>query len=152
MDRRESIIRWGQRERWGSLKNRTEQQKRAMEGSVEEFNLGRDLTEILLTETWKVKYKKANLIWNKLSGGPCNHLGEKDDSSVSGKSGSDSKESVCDVGDQGSTPGSGRLSGEGNGNPLQYCCLENPMDRGAWRALWVHRVSKSRTQPEWLTH
>ena len=41
-----------------------------------------------------------------------------------------------------SIPGSGRSPGEGNGNPLQYSCLENPMDRGAWRAT-VHRVAKS---------
>ena len=45
--------------------------------------------------------------------------------------GSDGKESACNVGDPGSTPGSGRFPGEGNGNPLQYSCLENPMDRGA---------------------
>ena len=43
--------------------------------------------------------------------------------------GSDSKESACDVGDLGSIPGSGRSPGEGNGNPLQYSRLENPMDR-----------------------
>ena len=48
--------------------------------------------------------------------------------------GSDGKESACDVGDQGSIPGSGRYPGEGHGNPLQYSCLENPMDRGAWQA------------------
>ena len=42
------------------------------------------------------------------------------------------KASVYNVGDQGSIPGSGRSAGEGNGNPLQYYCLENPMDRGAW--------------------
>ena len=46
--------------------------------------------------------------------------------------GSDSKVSVYNVGDPASIPGSGRLSGEGNGNPFQYYCLENPMDRGAW--------------------
>ena len=46
--------------------------------------------------------------------------------------GSDSKESACYSRDRGSIPGSGRSSGEGNGNPLQYSCLENPMDRGAW--------------------
>ena len=45
--------------------------------------------------------------------------------------GSDSKESAYNVGDPGSIPGSGRSSGEGNGTPLQYSCLENPMDRGA---------------------
>ena len=46
--------------------------------------------------------------------------------------GSDRKASVYNAGDLGSIPGSGRSTGEGNGNPLQYCCLENPMDRGAW--------------------
>ena len=46
--------------------------------------------------------------------------------------GSDSKASVYNAGDRGSIPGSGRSPGEGNGNPLQYYCLENPMDRGAW--------------------
>ena len=46
--------------------------------------------------------------------------------------GSDSKVSACDAGDQGSIPGLGRSPGEGNGNPLQYSCLENPMDEGAW--------------------
>ena len=58
--------------------------------------------------------------------------------------GSDSKESACNAGDPGSIPGSGRSPGEGNGKPLQYSCLENPMDRGAWQAT-VHRVTKSRT-------
>ena len=46
--------------------------------------------------------------------------------------------------DAGSIPGLGRSPGEGNGNPLQYSCLENPMDKGAWQAT-VHRVTKSRT-------
>ena len=55
---------------------------------------------------------------------------------------SNSKESACDVGDTGSIPGSGRSSGEGNGNPLQYSCLENPVDRGVWWAT-VHGVAKS---------
>ena len=55
--------------------------------------------------------------------------------------GSDSKESACKTGD----PGTRISSREGNGYPLQYPCLENPMDRGAWRAM-VHRVTKSRTQ------
>ena len=54
---------------------------------------------------------------------------------------SDGKESVCNAGDPGLIPGWGRSSGEGNGNPLQYSCLGNPMDRGAWRAA-VHRVAK----------
>ena len=58
--------------------------------------------------------------------------------------GSDDKASAYNVGDPGSIPGMGRSSGERNGNPLQYSCLENPMDRGAWEAT-VHGVTKSRT-------
>ena len=50
---------------------------------------------------------------------------------------------ACNAGDLGSIPGSGRFPGGGNGNPLQYCCLENPTDRGAWRAT-VHGVAKGR--------
>ena len=46
--------------------------------------------------------------------------------------GLDSKASAYNIGDPGSIPGSGRSPGEGYGNPLQYSCLENPMDRGAW--------------------
>ena len=49
--------------------------------------------------------------------------------------GSDGKESACNAGDLGSIPGSGRSPRKGNGNPLQYSCLENPMDRGAWWAI-----------------
>ena len=48
--------------------------------------------------------------------------------------GSDSKESTCSAGDLGSIPGLGRSPGGGHGNPFQYSCLENPMDRAAWRA------------------
>ena len=59
--------------------------------------------------------------------------------------GSDSKESTCTVGDPSSIPGLGRSPGGGHGNPLQYSCLENPMDRGAQRAT-VHRVAKCQTQ------
>ena len=58
--------------------------------------------------------------------------------------GSDGEESVCDAGAAGLIPGSGRSPGEGNGYPLQYSFLENPMDRGAWQAT-VHGVAKSRT-------
>ena len=53
------------------------------------------------------------------------------------------KESARNAGDPGSIPGSGRASGEGNRNPLQYSCLENPMDRGAWWVA-VHGVTKGR--------
>ena len=65
--------------------------------------------------------------------------------------GSDSKESACNLGDLGSTPGWGRSLEEGNGNPLQYSCLENSMDRlqsvlyeGAWQTT-VHGVAESQT-------
>ena len=53
-----------------------------------------------------------------------------------------SKESACNAGDKGSVPELGRSPGEGNGNPLQYSCLEISMDRGAWQAT-VHGVTKS---------
>ena len=59
--------------------------------------------------------------------------------------GSDGKASAYNARDLGSIPGSGRSSGEGNHNPLQYSCLENPMDGGAWWAI-VHGVAKSRTR------
>ena len=60
-------------------------------------------------------------------------------------SGSALKESTYNAGDEGSVPGSGRSPGEGNGNPLQYSYLENPMDREAWWAT-VHGVTKSQTR------
>ena len=58
--------------------------------------------------------------------------------------GSDAKESACNAGDLGSIPGLRRSSGEGNGNPVQYSCLENSTDRGACWAT-VHGVAKSQT-------
>ena len=58
--------------------------------------------------------------------------------------GSVSKESACNVGDLGLIPGLGRFPGGGHGNPLQYCCLENFMDRGAWQNP-VQGVTKSQT-------
>ena len=66
---------------------------------------------------------------------------------VATKEGSDGKESTCYAEDLGSIPGWGRSPGEGNGNPLQYSCLEDPMDRGAWWAT-VYGVAKSWT---WLS-
>ena len=58
--------------------------------------------------------------------------------------GSAGKESACSAGDLGSIPGLGRSPGDGNGNPLQYSCLGNPMGRGAWQPT-VHGVTKSQT-------
>ena len=63
--------------------------------------------------------------------------------------GSDGEESTCNAGDWGSVPGSGWSPGEVHGNPLQYSCLENPMDRGAWRAT-LHSASNVDTT-EWLS-
>ena len=58
--------------------------------------------------------------------------------------GSDGKESACNAVNAGSIPVLGKSPGEENGNPLQYSCLEKPMDRGAWRVI-VHWVAKSQT-------
>ena len=58
------------------------------------------------------------------------------------------KESACNAGDLGSISGSERSPGEGNGNPLQYACLENPMNRGAWQAI-VYGVT--RVGHDWAT-
>ena len=65
-------------------------------------------------------------------------------------SGSEVKVLACNGRDLGSIPGLGRSPGEGNGNPLQYSCLENPMDGGAWWPT-VHGVAKSRTRLRELT-
>ena len=64
--------------------------------------------------------------------------------------GSEVKASACNAGDLGSIPGSGRSPGEGNGNPLQYSCLENPMDGGVWWAA-VYGVAQSRTRLKQLS-
>ena len=67
---------------------------------------------------------------------------------------SDGKDSACNVGELGLIPGLGRSPVEGNGNPLQYSCLENPMDRGAWQATyspWGRKESDTPEQPTVLT-
>ena len=77
--------------------------------------------------SFKIKRKKMSFRWKNFPGG------------------SDGKASACNVGDLGSIPGSGRSLGEGTGNPLQYSCLENSMNRGAGRAT-VQGVAKIQTQ------
>ena len=67
------------------------------------------------------------------------------------RGGSDGKASACSEGDPGSIPGLGGSPGERNGNPLQYSCLENPMEGGAWWAT-AHGVKKSRTRLSDSTH
>ena len=93
------------------------------------FMLSRPLFLVLGLGDWK--------LW-----GPCKGRCGVSGICLSFPGGSDSKESACNAGDLGSIPGSGRSPGEGNGYPLQYSCLESPMDKGAWRAT-VHGVSKS---------
>ena len=77
-------------------------------------------------------------------GRPLNNLRGTQSSQLGFPNGSDGKESACSTGDLGLIPGLGRSPGEGNGNPLQYSCLENSMDRGTWQAT-VHGVPESRT-------
>ena len=67
-------------------------------------------------------------------------------------SGSDSKTSACNAGDLDSIPGSGRSPGEGNGYPLDYSCLENPMDRRAWCSPWGHKESDMTEQLTFSLH
>ena len=64
--------------------------------------------------------------------------------------GSEGKASACNAGDPGSIPGTGRSPGEENGNPLQYSCLENPMDRGTWWATCSPQGHKESDMTEWL--
>ena len=68
--------------------------------------------------------------------------------------GSDSKESACSAGDVGSIPGLERSPGEGNGDPPQYSCLENPMDRGAWRlqSMGLQRVRHLVSKEQHVQH
>ena len=61
--------------------------------------------------------------------------------------GTSGREPTCNAGDRGSIPGSGRSPEQGNGKPLQYSCMENPMDRGAWQAT-VHGVAKELNMTE----
>ena len=66
---------------------------------------------------------------------------------ISESAGSEGKESACNAGDAGSIPGWGRSPGEGNGNRLQYSCLESPMDREAWQAI-VHESQISHRESD----
>ena len=98
------------------------------------------VTSSIKTLKWSTLKKKKNLL----------RINEKQWLSTylimqSFPGGSEDKASACDAGGPGSIPGWGRSPGEGNGNPLQYSCLENPVERGAWQAT-VHRVAKSWTQ------
>ena len=90
--------------------------------------------------SWRESYDKPRVCVEKER----HHSADKGPYSQ-GPGGSDGKASARNAGDPGSIPGLGRSPGEGNGNLLQYSCLENPMARGAWWAT-VHGIPKSRTQ------
>ena len=90
--------------------------------------------------------KSLTCIWPSLNLPPCFAQYFGDQFCFGGfPGGSDGKESTCSAGDPGLIPGLGRSHGQGNGYPLQYSCLENSMDRGAWWTT-VHGVSKSQTR------
>ena len=88
---------------------------------------------LLLDSTWQVVLTLLFLSFQQVASGS-----------------SDGKDSTCNAGDMGLFPGLGRSPGEGNGKPLQYSCLENSVDRGAWWAI-VHGVTES-DMTEQLTH
>ena len=110
----------------------------------------KDLWSLEKIEHWKINYYDSNPIHFVRSHATlelpsfiaeyCWHMGFP--------GGSDGKESACNAGDPGLIPGSGRSPGEGNGNPTQYSCQENSMDRGAWQAA-AQGVTKSQT---WLSN
>ena len=108
-----------------------------MDRFLEKFNLSRmkqKETEIMnnpIASTEVETVIKNLLKKKKKSPGPNGFTGEFNQIFLS-NGGSDGKAFACNVGDQGSIPGLGRSPGEGNGNPLQYSCLENRMDGGAW--------------------
>ena len=97
--------------------------------------MGYESKKSILPVKWKSMIVRYALIWDWIihslipsSSDSFDHLL----SSIDFPGGSDGKASAYHAGDPGSIPGLGRSSGEGNGNPLQYSCLENPMDRGEW--------------------
>ena len=81
------------------------------------------MIEVLYIKTWEIHLKQYSAINILIS------------------LGSEGKESACSAGDPGSIPRLGRYPGEGNGNPSQYSCLENSMDRGAWQAT-IHGLAE----------
>ena len=97
------------------------------------------------TLAWKIQWTEelgaGNCPWGSKESG----MTERLHSHYGFPGGSDGKESACNAGDPGLISGLGRSPGERNGNPLQYSCLENPTDGGAWRGT-VHGVAKSWTQ------
>ena len=99
-------------------------------------------------QSWPIDSKASLVSWAKIradrincyNGAPCQRWGFP--------GGSEVKASACNAGDLGSIPGSGRSPGEGNGSPLQYSCLENPIGGGAW---WVQSTGSQRVRHDWAT-
>ena len=111
-----------------------------------------DFSSLVLFYVWEDTRVLTH--WNHSSDTHLNHLGPVYcfSGSPSGASGKNSPADAGDIRDVGSIPGLGGSPGRGHGNPLQYSCLEDPMDRGAWQAT-VHRGAKSQTQLKQLrTH
>ena len=100
-----------------------------------------DLMDMSLSKLWELMWKPGVLHaigWQRVGHDWATELNLEQDLPCS----SNGKESNCSAEDPSSIPGSGRSSGEGNGNPLQYSCLENPMNRETWRTT-VSEVAKS---------
>ena len=101
--------------------------------SSERFSLTNLFIHDLLISSLYLIFLGTFITTDITKGFPCSSVGKKNLFAM--------QKSTCSAGDLGSIPGSGRSPGEGNGNPLQYSCLENPMDRGAWQAI-AHGVTR----------
>ena len=110
---------------WGE----EEEQKERLTLFAEPCILGAPQAQMVALFCWGVLYRLAPQVGQVVKNPPVN---------------------AGDIRDMGSIPGLGRSPGEGNGNPLQYFWLENPMDRGAWHAT-IHGVTKSQTWLKWLS-
>ena len=107
---------------------------------------GNQENSVLIPELWPIEEwcSIVSVMWYSLGYEIFKESSQLKDASCLFPDGSSGKESTCNAEDPGLNPGLGRFPEGGNGNPFQYSCLENPMDRGAWQAT-VHGVTKSWT-------